>query len=120
MKIIKKPTIIKAAGEPPKKIEEFIGLVNSSTDELSIARMTSPTGWSEPGQTPEFDEYTLVLKGTIVVETKEGKQEINASEAVISEKGEWVRYSTPYEGGAEYIAICNPAFSMDRVRRDEE
>ena len=120
MKIIKKPTEIKAAGEPAKKIEEFIGLVNSSTDDLSIARMTSPTGWSEPGQTPEFDEYTLVLKGTIVVETREGIKEINAHEAVITEKGEWVRYSTPYEGGAEYIAICSPAFSMERVQRDEE
>lgn len=119
MRIIRKPTEIKAAGEPVKKIEEFIGLVNSSTDDLSIARMTSPTGWSEPGQTPEFDEYTLVLKGTIVVETRGGKQEINPSEVVITEKGEWVRYSTPYEGGAEYIAICNPAFSMERVKRDE-
>lgn len=118
MKIIKKPTQIKAAGEPPKKIEEFIGLVNSSTEEVSIARMTSPPGWSEPGQTPDFDEYTLVLEGTLVVETVKGKQEIHANEAVITEKGEWVRYSTPYEGGATYIAICNPAFSMERVRRD--
>ena len=119
MKIIKKPTEIKAAGEPAKKIEEFIGLVNSSSDDLSIARMTSPNGWSEPGQTPEFDEYTLVLKGIVVVETKDGKQEIAANEAVITKKGEWVRYSTPYEGGAEYIAICYPAFSMERVQRDE-
>jgi len=118
MKIIKKPTEIKAAGEPAKLIEEFIGLVNSSTDELSIARMTSPAGWSEPGQTPEFNEYTLVLKGRLVVETREGSQEVHAHEVLITEKGEWVRYSTPYEGGAEYIAICHPAFSMERVQRD--
>jgi len=119
MKIVKKPTEIIAAGEPAKKIEEFIGLVNSSTNELSIARMTSPSGWSEPGQTPEFNEYSLVLKGTLVLETRDGKHEIHSNEAVITEKGEWVRYSTPYEGGAEYIAICHPAFSMERVRRDE-
>lgn len=119
MKIIKQPTEIKAAGEPVKLIEEFIGLVNSSTDELSIAKMTSPAGWSEPGQTPEFDEYTLVLKGTLLVETREGAKEIHSNEAVVTEKGEWVRYSTPYEGGAEYIAICYPAFSMERVKRDE-
>lgn len=119
MKIIKKPTQIEAAGVPAKKIEEFIGLVNSSTDELSIARMTSPGGWSEPGQTPEFNEYTFVLKGTLLVETKKGSFEVKANEVLIAEKGEWVRYSTPYEGGAEYIAICSPAFSMDRVQRDQ-
>ncbi len=118
MKIIKEPTRIKAAGEPVKVIEEFIGNVNSSTDEISIARMKSPKGWSEPGQTPEFDEYTLVLKGTLVVETRELKKEIRDNEAVITKKGEWVRYSTPYEGGAEYIAICSPAFSMERAHRD--
>jgi len=119
MKIIKTPTEIKAAGEPAKLIEEFIGLVNSSTDELSIARMKSPTGWSEPGQTPSFDEYTLVLSGTLVIDTREGTHEIHANEAVLTEKGEWVSYRTPYEGGAEYIAICIPAFSPDRVKRDE-
>jgi mannose-6-phosphate isomerase-like protein (cupin superfamily) len=119
MKIIKKATEIVAAGTPRKKIEEFIGLVNSSTDELSIARMTSPTGWSEPGQTPDFDEYTFVLKGRLLIETKEGSHEVHANELVLSKKGEWVRYSTPFEGGAEYIAICSPAFSMDRVQRDE-
>lgn len=119
MKIITKPTEIEAAGTPAKKIEEFFGLVNSSNDELSIARMTSPAGWSEPGQTPEFDEYTLVLKGTLLIETREGRQEVHANEAVVTGKGEWVRYSTPFEGGAEYIAICKPAFSMDRVQRDD-
>jgi mannose-6-phosphate isomerase-like protein (cupin superfamily) len=118
MKIITKPTEIEAAGKPAKRIEEFFGLVNSSTDELSIARMTSPAGWSEPGQTPEFDEYTLVLKGTLVIETREGRHEVRANEAVVTGKGEWVRYSTPFEGGAEYIAICNPAFSLERVQRD--
>lgn len=118
MKIINKPTQIKAAGEPVKIIDEFIGRVNSLTEGISIARMKSPQGWSEPGQTPEFDEYTLVLKGTIVVETKEGEKEINANEAVITEKGEWVRYSTPFEGGAEYIAVCSPAFSLELAHRD--
>ena len=118
MKLIKEPTRIKAAGEPVKVIEEFIGNVNSSTDQLSVARMRSPKGWSEPGQTPEFDEYTLVLKGTLVIETREGKQEVRAGEAVITEKGEWVRYSSPGEGGAEYIAICLPAFSLERAHRD--
>ena len=118
MKIIQKPTEIEAAGTPAKKIEEFIGLVNSSTDELSIARMTSPTGWSEPGQTPEFDEYTFVIKGKLLIETKEGSYEVHANELVLAKKGEWVRYSTPFEGGAEYMAICSPAFSMDRVQRD--
>jgi mannose-6-phosphate isomerase-like protein (cupin superfamily) len=120
MKIIKQATVVEAAGTPAKKIEEFIGRVNSSTDELSIARMTSPTGWSEPGQTPEFNEYTYVLKGKLLVETREGSFEVQANELVLTNKGEWVRYSTPFEGGAEYIAICSPAFSMDRVRRDQE
>jgi mannose-6-phosphate isomerase-like protein (cupin superfamily) len=120
MRIIKNPAEIKAAGKPAKRIEEFIGLVNSASDEISIARMTSPKGWTEPGQIPEFSEYTLVLKGILVVETREGKSEINADEAVITEKGEWVRYSTPCEHDAEYIAICLPAFSPERVNRDRD
>lgn len=119
MDILEKPTEIKAAGEPVKIIEEFIGNVNSSTDEISIARMRSPKGWSEPGQTPDFNEYTIVLKGTLVVETKNGKNEVKANQSIIVNKGEWVKYSTPYEEGAEYIAVCSPAFSIERVNRDE-
>lgn len=118
MRTIKEPTLIKAAGEPAKIIEEYIGVVNSSTDDISIARMRSPRGWSEPGQTPAFREYTVVLHGTLVIETRDGKKEVRAGEAVITEKGEWVKYSTPYEGGAEYVAICTPAFTLERAHRD--
>ncbi len=118
MQLIEKPTIIRAAGSPPKQIEEFIGRVNSQTDGVSIARMTSPTGWAEPGQTPEFDEYTVVLRGTLSVETKQGTTEVAAGQAIIVRAGEWVRYSTPAAGGAEYLAVCLPAFSPDRVHRD--
>lgn len=117
---IKQPTIIKAAGEPPKKIEEFIGHLNSDTSDLSIAKMTSPQGWSEPGQRPEFDEYTIVLKGVLHVEVESDETIIvKAGEAIIAHKGEWVRYSTPDKDGAEYIAVCLPAFSPDTVHRDE-
>ncbi len=116
---IDKPTIIKPAGNKPKRIEEYVGRVNSSTGEVSVAKMTSPSGWVEPGQTPEFDEYTVVLKGTITVETKESTTEVSAGEAIITHKGEWVRYSTPGAEGAEYIAVCLPAFSPDTVHRDE-
>jgi len=116
--LIEKPTEIRAAGDPPKIIEEFVGRVNSGTADVSIARMRSPQGWSEPGQTPEFDEYTVVLSGMLRVETKEGMLEVRAGQGVIVSKGEWVKYSTPYEGGAEYIAVCAPAFSMDTVHRD--
>lgn len=116
--IIKEPSIITASGNKPKQIQEFIGRVNSSTTETSIARMISPQGWIEPGQTPEFNEYTLVLKGTLKVETKEKVLIIHEGQAVIAPHGEWVRYSTPYEGGAEYIAVCLPAFSADSVHRD--
>ena len=119
MKTLEQPTELKAAGFPPKIIQEFIGNANSKNKEISIARMKSPKGWSEPGQTPEFKEYTIVLKGTLVVETKENKKEIKENQAIIIEKGEWVKYSTPYEGGAEYMAICRPAFSMDLVHRDK-
>jgi len=118
MKIFNKPTEIKAAGEPIKIIEEFIGNINSSTDEISIARMKSPEGWSEPGQTPDFNEYTVVLKGILVVETKNDKKEIRANQSIMINKGEWVKYSTPHEDGAEYIAVCCPAFSLKRVHRD--
>lgn len=118
MQYIKKPAIIRAAGNPPKQIEEFIGSVNSQTSEVSIARMTSPTGWSEPGQTPEFSEYTVVLKGTLKVKLKDRELEISAGQAIIVQPGEWVQYSTPYDGGAEYIAVCLPAFSLELVHRD--
>lgn len=119
MNIIKQAMFIKAAGIPEKRIEEFIGNVNSNTDEVSIARMKSPRGWTEPGQTPEFNEYTIVLGGILVVETKNGRTELRANEAFVANKGEWVRYSSPYENGAEYIAVCVPAFSPARVHRDE-
>jgi mannose-6-phosphate isomerase-like protein (cupin superfamily) len=109
--LVDKPTRIEAHGLPPKIIEEFIGRVNSQTDGVSIARMKSPCGWSEPGQTPEFDEYSIVLRGTLRVETREGTLDVAAGQAVITRRGEWVRYSTPGAEGAEYIAVCIPAFS---------
>lgn len=114
---IQSPTVIQAAGNKPKTIEEFIGRVNSGTEVVSIARMKSPAGWEEPGQTPEFDEYTVVLSGTLRVTTKNGEHDVNAGEAVIAKKGEWVKYSTPE--GAEYIAVCLPAFSPGLVHRDD-
>lgn len=117
--LISKPTIITAAGTPPKKIEEFIGRVNSSMSKLSIAKMTSPSGWSEPGQKPEFTEYTIVLRGVLTVEFEGGKLEISAGQAIITHPNEWVRYSTPHAEGAEYIAVCLPAFSPTTVHRDE-
>jgi mannose-6-phosphate isomerase-like protein (cupin superfamily) len=116
---IKKPTVIKAAGNKPKTIEEFIGRVNSRTNAVSIARMKSPAGWIEPGQTPEFDEYTVVLHGMLRVLTKNGSHDVKAGEAIITNKGEWVQYSTPGPGGAEYIAVCLPAFSPESVHRDD-
>ena len=113
------PTRIHAHGEPPKVIEEFIGRVNSGTTVASVARMASPAGWSEPGQTPEFDEYTVVLRGALRVETREGIHDVAAGEAIISPAGQWARYSTPADGGAEYIAVCIPAFSPETVHRDK-
>ena len=115
---IEKPTVIEAAGNKPKVIEEYIGRVNSGTDELSIARMQSPSGWIEPGQTPEFNEYTLVLKGMLRVTTRIGAMDVRAGEAVIVPGGEWVQYSTPEAEGAEYVAVCLPAFSPETVHRD--
>lgn len=117
--LIANPSIVRAAGTKPKIIEEFIGRVNSKHDNISVARMQSPTGWSEPGQTPEFDEYTLVLRGTLRVTTRDGSMDVRAGQAVIAHGGEWVRYSTPFADGAEYIAICMPAFSPSTVHRDE-
>ncbi len=113
------PTRIEAAGNKPKLIDEFIGRVNSRTEQVSIAHMRSPEGWQEPGQTPEFDEYTVVLRGMLRVEQQGGSMEIRAGEAVIAPRGEWVRYSTPEPGGAEYIAVCAPAFSPATVHRDD-
>ena len=119
LKKIDKPAIIEAAGNKPKIIEEFIGRVNSQTDELSIAKMKSPAGWIEPGQRPEFNEYTVVLRGTLRVEAGGEKLDIHAGEAVIVPAGEWVRYSTPGDDGAEYVAVCLPAFSPETVHRDD-
>jgi ethanolamine utilization protein EutQ (cupin superfamily) len=116
--IIPSPTRIHAAGKPPKIIEEFVGRVNSQTAAVSIARMVSPSGWSEPGQTPEFDEYTIVLRGQLKVETKEKTATVSAGQAVICPRGQWVRYSTPGPDGAEYIAVCLPAFSPQAVHQD--
>ena len=116
--LITSPTIVAAAGTRPKRIEEFVGRVNSDTSAVSVARMTSPAGWVEPGQTPEFDEYTLVLRGLLRVTTRSGVVDVRAGQAVIAHRGEWVQYSTPGAGGAEYVAVCVPAFSPDTVRRD--
>jgi len=116
---IEKPTVIEAAGNKPKIIEEYIGRVNSGTGDVSIARMKSPGGWIEPGQTPEFDEYTVVLKGMLRVTSKDSVNDINAGEAIITKKGEWVQYSTPNPEGAEYVAVCLPGFSPAIVHRDE-
>ncbi|HEB32715.1 MAG TPA: cupin [Spirochaetes bacterium] len=115
---INKPTIVKAAGNKPKVIEEYIGRLNSGSEKLSIARMQSPGGWREPGQKPEFDEYTLVLKGVLRVKSLKGILDVHAGEAVIAHAGEWVQYSTPGGGGAEYVAVCMPAFSPYTVHRD--
>jgi mannose-6-phosphate isomerase-like protein (cupin superfamily) len=117
-KFIEKPTVIEAAGFPPKTIEEFIGRVNSGTSALSIARLKSPSGWSEPGQKPEFDEYTVVLRGCLHVELEDAAFDIAAGQAIIVRGGEWVRYSSPSAGGAEYIAVCLPAFSPETVHRE--
>jgi mannose-6-phosphate isomerase-like protein (cupin superfamily) len=115
---IKSPALIQSAGDKPKVIEEFIGLVNSKTPALSVARMKSPEGWSEPGQTPEFDEYSVVLNGLLRVTSKTDVLDVMAGQAVIVHRGEWVQYSTPEPGGAEYIAVCIPAFSPQTVHRD--
>ncbi|OGW52719.1 MAG: cupin [Nitrospirae bacterium RBG_19FT_COMBO_55_12] len=117
-KLIEAPTLITAAGSMPKVIEEFVGRVNSKTDTVSIARMKSPAGWVEPGQAPGFNEYTVVLRGTLKVKLKDKELDVSADQAIIIEAGEWVQYSTPYAGGAEYIAVCLPAFSPEIVHRE--
>jgi ethanolamine utilization protein EutQ len=117
--LIAQPSRIQSAGNKPKLIDEYVGRVNTKTSAASVAHMRSPQGWLEPGQTPEFDEFTIVLKGLLRVEYKNGTLDVAAGQAVIAHAGEWVRYSTPQEGGAEYIAVCLPAFSMETVNRDE-
>ena len=117
--LISKPTTVQAAGTKPKLIEEYVGRVNTRSEDVSIARMKSPAGWLEPGQRPEFDEYTLVLNGMLRVRCETETIDVHAGEAVVVHAGEWVQYSTPEADGAEYVAICLPAFSMDTVHRDE-
>jgi quercetin dioxygenase-like cupin family protein len=117
--IVTAPTVVPAAGEPPKIIEEFVGRLATGTAAVSVARMRSLAGWAEPGQTPEFDEYTVVLRGLLRVTTREGVFDVRAGQAVIARAGEWVRYSTPEAEGAEYVAVCLPAFSPATVHRDE-
>jgi len=117
--LIREPSRVTAAGQPPKLIDEFVGRANTGQDSLSIAHMRSPSGWAEPGQSPEFDEFTIVLDGALVVESEEGQMTVRAGPAVHARPGEWVRYSTPGADGAEYISVCVPAFAPDTVHRDE-
>jgi mannose-6-phosphate isomerase-like protein (cupin superfamily) len=117
---IKSPSLIKAAGTKEKIIMEYFGLVNSKTSEVSIAHMKSPEGWVEPGQCPEFNEYTIVLKGQLKIVTRKEEFLLTEGQGIMTEKDEWVRYSTPFEGGAEYLAVCLPAFSPDSVQRDKD
>lgn len=113
------PTIIEAAGNKPKRIEEYVGRVNTGHDTVSVARMVSPEGWLEPGQRPEFEEITVVLQGCLRVEYEGGVQDVRAGQAIVAQPGEWVRYSSPEPGGAQYVAICLPAFGLHTVHRDE-
>ena len=116
--LIETPSVIQAAGEPPKRIEEYAGRVNSGQANVSVARMRSPAGWREPGQRPEFEEITVVLRGMVRVEHEGGVLDVHAGQAVVTHAGEWVRYSSPGDEGAEYVAVCLPAFSIDTVHRD--
>src|SRR5262249_36611978 len=117
--LITEPAVVEAAGTKPKVIEEYVGRVNNDEARVSVARMTSPQGWEEPGQRPDFDEYTLVLEGVLRVEHDGGVLEVRAGQAVLARAGEWIRYSSPEPGGARYVAVCLPAFSPDTVHRDE-
>jgi len=117
-RLIDGPTVIEAAGNKPKKIEEFAGRVNSGHERVSVARMVSPQGWTEPGQRPDFEEITVVLRGSLHVDYEGGSLDVRAGQAIVTGQGEWVRYSTPEEGGAEYSAVCLPAFSPETVHRD--
>ncbi len=119
-KLIESPTLIESAGNKPKRIEEFAGRVNSGSQGVSVARMRSPEGWVEPGQRPEFEEITVVLRGSLRVEHEGGSMDVAAGQAVVTSPGEWVRYSTPGPEGAEYMAVCLPAFSPDTVHRDDD
>lgn len=116
--VIAAPSVIQAAGHPPKRIEEYAGRVNSGHAHVSVARMQSPSGWTEPGQRPDFEEITIVLRGTVRVEHEHGVMDVQAGQAVVTHPGEWVRYSSPGPDGAEYVAVCLPAFSMETVHRD--
>ena len=118
--LIDTPSRVEAAGTKPKLIDEFVGRVNTGEERVSVARMNSPQGWVEPGQRPDFDEWTLVLDGTLSVEHEAGSVDVRAGQAIHVRSGEWVRYSTPYAGGAEYVAVCLPAFSPDMVHRDDD
>ena len=117
-RLIEHPTVVSSAGNKPKRIQEYVGRVNTDDAGVSVARMTSPEGWEEPGQRPAFDEVTLVLRGRLCVEHEAGQLDVREGQAVVTRPGEWVRYSTPDEGGAEYVAVCVPAFSPDTVNRD--
>jgi mannose-6-phosphate isomerase-like protein (cupin superfamily) len=117
--LIPKPSRVAAAGQPPKLIDEYVGLANTGQAGVSIAHMRSPSGWAEPGQRPGFDEFTIVLRGALVVESEDGQMTVQAGQAVHTRLGEWVRYSTPGANGAEYISVCLPAFAPDAVHRDE-
>ena len=119
VRLVQQPIIIRAAGNKHKEIAEYVGRLNSATEAVSIAHMKSHAGWSEPGQTPEFDEYTVVVRGVLRVETRTETIDVKAGQAIIARRGEWVRYSTPDPEGAEYVAVCMPAFSSELVRRDE-
>ena len=119
-RLIEAPAVVQAAGTKPKRIEEYAGRVNSGHAGVSVARMRSPEGWLEPGQRPEFEEITVVLAGTVRVEYEGGSLDVATGQAVVTAPGEWIRYSTPHAGGAEYIAVCLPAFSPDTVHRDEQ
>ncbi len=117
--LIAAPTRVEAAGNKPKLIDEYVGRLNTATPEVSVAHMRSPGGWVEPGQSPEFDEFTIVLRGMLRVEHSNGVIDVHAGQAVIAHRGEWIRYSTPHDSGAEYIAVCLPAFAPATVHRDE-
>lgn len=117
-RLIESPKVIPATGQPPKRIEEYVGRANTGDEQVSVARMISPQGWTEPGQRPAFREVTVVLRGTLRVEHDGGVLDVETGQDVIQEPDEWIRYSTPHEGGAEYIAVCLPAFSPETVRRD--
>jgi mannose-6-phosphate isomerase-like protein (cupin superfamily) len=117
-RLIEQASEVKAAGSPPKKVSEYVGRVATKNARISVAHMESPQGWREPGQRPEFEEITVVLRGTLRVEHEAGQMDVQAGQAVVTSRGEWVRYSTPEPGGAEYIAICTPAFTLDSAHRD--